>query len=128
MNILLDTHTAIWFIANDKRLPRNSRELISNPDNDCLISTATLWEMGIKYSLGKLRLQIELDKVYQIFFETGFQLLPIKPDHIVTNSNLPFHHRDPFDRIIISQAIHENYTIISGDELFSRYDVIVIWD
>lgn len=128
MNILLDTHTAIWFIANDERLPNKSKKLISNPDNGCFVSIATLWKMGIKFSLGKLKLQTELDRVFRIFFETGFQLLPIKPDHIVTNSNLAFHHRDPFDRIIISQAVHENYTIISGDAFFSRYNVIVIWD
>jgi len=102
--------------------------LIVNPENDCFVSTGTLWEMGIKYSLGKLKLKTDLDRVFQIFFETGFQLLPIKPGHIVTNSNLAFHHRDPFDRIIISQAIHENYTIISGDVIFSNYNVKVIWD
>ena len=128
MNILLDTHTAIWFIANDERLPMKSSKLIVNPENDCFISTGTLWEMGIKYSLGKLKLKTDLDRVFQIFFETGFKLLPITPDHIVTNSNLAFHHRDPFDRIIISQAIHENYTIISGDVIFSNYNVKVIWD
>lgn len=128
MNILLDTHAAIWFIADNERLPENSKLLISNPDNGCFVSSATLWEMGIKYSLGKLRLQTELDQVFQIFFETGFQLLPIQPEHIVVNSELDFHHRDPFDRFIISQAIHKNYLIISGDELFSKYGVKVIWD
>lgn len=127
MNFLLDTHTAIWFITDDDRLPEKLKTEISKPDNECFVSIATFWEMGIKFSLGKLTLHVELDRIFEIFFETGFQLLSIKPEHIIINSKLDFYHRDPFDRIIISQAIHENFTILSADELFKKYDVSVSW-
>jgi PIN domain nuclease of toxin-antitoxin system len=128
MNILLDTHTAIWFITDDQKLPGNCREEISNPGNSCFVSIASLWEMGIKYSIGKLILHTELDKIFEIFFETGFVLLPIKPEHVLVNSNLDFHHRDPFDRIIIAQAISEEFTIFSGDDSFEKYDVKLKWE
>jgi len=128
MNILLDTHAAIWFITNDQKLPVKSKALISNPENSCFVSIATLWEMGIKYSLGKLILHTELDRIFEIFSETGFLLLPIKREHVLLNSTLEYYHRDPFDRIIIAQAMYEKFTILSGDELFEKYDVKLSWE
>lgn len=128
MNLLLDTHTAIWFATDSKKLPRSAKQLIENPENHCFISIATLWEMGIKNSLGKLKLKAELNKVFELFFESGLILLPITPDHILTNTSLLFHHRDPFDRLIIAQAKREGYTIISKDREFENYDVNLVWD
>jgi len=104
MNLLLDTHTAIWFVTDSKQLPRSAKQLIENPENHCFVSIATLWEMGIKYSLGKLKLKAELNKIFELFFESGLRLMLITPEHILTNASLPFQHRDPFDRLIIAQA------------------------
>lgn len=126
MKLLLDTHTAIWFVTDSNQLPNPTKQLIENPENHCFISIATFWEMGIKYSLGKLKLKAELKKIFELFFDSGFILLPITPDHILTNASLPFHHRDPFDRLIIAQAKREGYSIISKDQEFENYDVNLI--
>lgn len=127
MNILLDTHAAIWFITDDDQLSDFSKELIKDSQNNCFISVATLWEMGIKHSLEKLKLKAELKKIFELFFDSGFTLLPITPDHILTNSALPFHHRDPFDRLIIAQAKREGYSLISKDGEFGNYNVNLLW-
>ena len=128
MNLLLDTHTAIWFVTDSNQLLKSTKQLIENPENHCFISIATLWEMGIKYSLGKLKLKAELNKIFELFFESGLILMPITPDHILTNASLPFKHRDPFDRLIIAQAKREGFTIISKDRELENYDINLIWD
>ncbi len=128
MNIIVDTHAAIWFISNNKRLPQFSKKTIEDPQNDCFISIASLWEMGIKHSLGKLKLKAELNKIFELFFESGLLMLPITPDHILTTSSLPLHHRDPFDRLIIAQTKREGYSLISKDAEFRNYEVNLIWD
>tara|TARA_R110002049_G_scaffold298454_1_gene488183 strand:- start:94 stop:489 length:396 start_codon:yes stop_codon:yes gene_type:complete len=128
MNLLLDTHTTIWFVTDNMKLPKSAKQLIENSENHCFISIATLWEMGIKYSLKKLMLKAELNKIFELFFDSVLILLPITPDHILTNTSLPFHHRDPFDRLIIAQAKREGYSIISKDREFENYDINLIWD
>jgi PIN domain nuclease of toxin-antitoxin system len=128
MHIILDTHAAIWFVTDDNKLSRFSKRTIEDPQNVCFISIATLWEMGIKYSLDKLELKAELKKIFEIFFDSGLSLLSISPDHILTYTTLPYHHRDPFDRLIIAQAKHEGLNIISKDSEFKKYDVNLIWD
>jgi PIN domain nuclease of toxin-antitoxin system len=127
MNVIVDTHAAIWFIKDDERLPKFSKMVIEDPSNTCFISIATLWEMGIKHSLGKLKLKAELKRIFELFFESGFILLPITPDHILTNAVLSFYHRDPFDRLIIAQAKREGYSVISKDAEFKKYEVNLIW-
>lgn len=121
MDLILDTHTAIWFITDDDQLPSFSKLAIQDAQNVCYVSIATLWERGIKYSLAKLELNAELKKVFELFFESGLILLPVTPDHILTNTVLPF------DRLIIAQAKHEGFTIISKDQEFEKYDVNLIW-
>jgi len=101
MNLILDTHIAIWFVTDSDQLPESAKLQIESPVNRCFVSIATLWEMGIKHSLGKLKLKTDLKKIFELFSDSGFILLPITPDHILTNSTLPFHHRDPFDRLHI---------------------------
>jgi PIN domain nuclease of toxin-antitoxin system len=128
MKLLLDAHTAIWFVTDSKQLPKSTKKRIENPDNHCFISIATLWEMGIKYSLGKLKLKAELNKIFELFFDSGLILIPITPEHILTNTILPFQHRDPFDRLIIAQAKREGYTIISKDREFENYEVNLVWN
>ena len=83
--------------------------------------------MGIKHSLGKLKLKAELKKIFELFFESGLSLMPITPNHILTNALLPFYHRDPFDRLIIAQAKREGYSVISKDHEFEKYEVNLIW-
>lgn len=128
MELLIDTHTAIWFITEDTKLPAKTKRIIEDASNRCFVSIASFWEIAIKNSLGRLNLHCDLDKIFQIIEETGFEILPITTNQILTSANLKFHHYDPFDRIIIAQAIFENMTIVSKDELFCKYDVHLLWE
>jgi len=127
MNLLLDTHVIIWFITDDKKLPRKIDELIKDENNKCFVSIASLWELGVKYSLNRLDIKSSLREIFQIIEDSGFETLPVIPEHIIVNSSLDFHHRDPFDRIIIAQAIAEKLTIVTKDELFEKYKVKLLW-
>lgn len=127
MNLLLDTHTVIWYLTDDNKLAAKAKAAIEDPENNCFISLASYWEIAIKNSLGRLRLEIELKKIFEIIEESGLELLMITPKHILQSSTLPFHHYDPFDRIIISQALTENLIIISKDSYFSAYKVPLFW-
>lgn len=127
MNILLDTHAVIWFITDDRKLPLASKKLIEDSKNNCYVSVATYWEMSIKHSLDRLNLQNPLERIFEIIEESGFELLPITSSHILTVSKLAFHHRDPFDRMIIGQAINEGMKIMSKDAQFENYSTEVIW-
>jgi len=110
MNLLLDTHAVIWFITEDDQLPVEIKELIEDTTNTCLVSIASLWEMGIKYALGKLDVKADLKKIFELIVQSGLTILPITITHILTNTTLSFHHRDPFDRLIIAQAKSEGLT------------------
>ena len=122
MRILLDTHTFIWFAEGAPELSAKARSLIEDMDNDSYVSIASLWEMSIKVCLGKLDLKIgNFDKVIDMLTENGFQILNIDFLHTLENSKLPFHHRDPFDRIILSQGIVENMNIVGIDTIFDEY-------
>jgi len=128
MRYLLDTHSLIWFLAGDERLSLNARKIIENEENIIFISIASLWEISIKSSLGKL----ELIKPFEILFpqqlqENEIEIIGIKVEHLIVLSKLPFHHRDPFDRLIIAQAMVENVAIISKDSLFALYEVQLLW-
>jgi len=124
---LLDTHTLIWFIGGNKELSKTALQSIEADDAINLVSVASLWEIAIKISLGKLELKTPFNKINGQISENGFEILPVTFDDTLTVSALPFHHRDPFDRIMIAQAITNGLTIISKDERFSSYDVKVIW-
>lgn len=128
MNVLIDTHALIWFITADDKLPSESRRVIENTSNTCLVSIASLWEMGIKTSLGKLELQISLESLFEIINQSGFTILPITPDHILTNATLNYHHRDPFDRLIIAQAKYEGIKVITKDGEYKKYNIGLIWN
>lgn len=128
MNLLVDTHAMIWFITNDGSLPLKIKSLIKDAKNKCYVSIASYWEIGIKYSLGRIYLESDLERIFQIIEESGFVLLPVTPEHILENTKLDFHHRNPFDRIIIAQAIKENLSVITKDEQFRNYPAKVIWE
>ncbi len=127
MKLLLDTHAFIWFVENDNNLPESVRNLIENIENETLISIASLWEIAIKASLNKLELKNNIESIIKNMSLNGFSILEILPEHIITVSKLPFHHRDPFDRIIIAQSLTENIKIVGRDIIFKEYNVDLIW-
>ena len=126
MNYLIDTHILIWFIEGNKQLSKQAQLLIANPTNNIYVSQASLWEMTIKISIGKLSLSISLSQLELFLSNNQFQILEIKFCHYEILKDLPFHHQDPFDRMIIAQAKAEDYLIISNDDCFKFYDVKLI--
>ena len=124
---LLDTHTLIWFIDGSKELSQMARGAIEADDTDNYVSIASLWEIAIKISLGKLELKTPFNQIGRQITENGFDILPVTFEDTLLIASLPFHHRDPFDRMMIAQAITNKLTIISKDEQFSNYSVKVLW-
>ncbi|MBX3257406.1 MAG: type II toxin-antitoxin system VapC family toxin [Chitinophagaceae bacterium] len=124
---LLDTHTLIWFINGNTTLSNKVRQAIEAHDAVNFVSIASLWEIAVKVSLGKLELKTTYSKIYDQLIDNGFELLPITFEDTLIVSGLPFVHRDPFDRLIIAQAMNNNLTILSKDQHFSSYQVPVLW-
>jgi PIN domain nuclease of toxin-antitoxin system len=128
LNVLLDTHTLMWFYTGDAALSTVARATIQDPANNVFGSPATYWEMAIKIGIGKLVLaEPFLDFVQHSIADNGFQVLPIEPRHCDAVIGLPYHHRDPFDRIMIAQAIAEGMPLLSADGVFDSYPVQRIW-
>ena len=127
MKLLLDTHTFIWYVEDDARLPETTKEIIKSEENTLLISIASLWEISIKTSLNKLTLKASIEEIVNMVMENGFELLPILPGHIIKNNLLEYYHRDPFDRMIIAQVLFEEIVIVGKDEMFDKYGVTRIW-
>jgi PIN domain nuclease of toxin-antitoxin system len=128
MDFLLDTHAVLWFITGDSKLPKKTKQIIEDVRNNCFVSIATLWEIAIKNAVGKLSLHSDLDVIFKIIDDSGFELMPITSSHILRNASLPLHHHDPFDRIIIAQSLHENLAVITRDRLFKDYNAILTWE
>lgn len=127
MNLLLDTHALIWFITLDKNLPAKTKAIIENADNRCWVSIASLWEIGIKHSLGKLNIEIGLNELFKIIEQSGFEILTINPQHTLVVASLAFHHRDPFDRMLVSQAVSDKLIIVTKDSVIKQYAVKTLW-
>jgi PIN domain nuclease of toxin-antitoxin system len=128
MNLLLDTHILIWLIDGSEKLNQTARYAIEDENNSLYLSIASLWEITIKTSLGKLELGIPLEQITTNFIlPSGFKILPIHLSHLLVLKDLPFHHRDPFDRMLISQAISESLTLVSEDRAFGDYTVKTLW-
>lgn len=125
MEYLVDTHAIIRFISNNKRLPEVIRKTIIN--NKCFASIATFWELGIKYSLKRIELKAELNEIFKIIEQSGFEILPVTQSHILASTKLEFLHNDPFDRLLIGQANTENLTLITKDEEIKKYNVLSYW-
>ena len=128
MRFLLDTHTFLWAVLDDPRLSDKVRALMLNADNELLVSPASYWEIAIKISLGKYT----LDDDFEAFMErqtvySEFTLLPISLKHAAVVASLPFHHRDPFDRLLVAQAISEGIPIVSIDRALDLYPLTRIW-
>lgn len=127
MQLLLDTHTFIWFINGDSSLPNKIIDEIKNLKNQCFISIVSIWEIAIKCKLNKLSLNADFDRILDFPDQNQIEILPISFDHIIKLNELDFYHRDPFDRIIIAQGMSENLTILTKDQNFSFYKVKALW-
>ncbi len=125
--MLIDTHVLIWLLSESEELSEKARiELESG--NKIFVSVATLWEIAIKKSIGKLKLAYSIEDIVEKCFKYKIDILPIKPEHLDYIDKLPNIHNDPFDRLIISQAVTEGLQLISKDEKIAKYDVVkVIW-
>jgi len=126
-SLLLDTHAFIWLSEDDPMLPASLRDRIEQTDN-VFVSIASFWEISIKLSLGKLALATNFNDIETKFNATRFQLLHISIKDTIKLSQLPLHHRDPFDRIIIAQSISHSLPIVSVDTAFDAYPIQRIWD
>jgi PIN domain nuclease of toxin-antitoxin system len=127
MKILLDTHALLWFLNGDRNISDRAVNEILSEENEVLISIASLWEISIKFSLGKISIDGGFKHVVNLIHGNRFHLLPITTDHVIKVASLPFLHRDPFERLIIAQAMVENITILTRDPDFAGYRVKVLW-
>jgi len=128
MNLLLDTHVLIWSTGNPERLSENVRKLLLDTNNSWVVSIASVWEIQIKYQLGKLNLSLPLPSLIETQQRVNkLRILPIELTHIYALDGLPNHHRDHFDRIVIAQAIVENIPLLSIKTVFDTYPVQKIW-
>lgn len=128
MRALLDTHSFLWFVSADSKLSSKAEGLIADGANELLLSIASVWEIAIKVSLGRLPLGAPVeDFIPEHLRRNWIDLLPIEASHTFEVSRLPFHHRDPFDRILISQARVEGIPIVSADSAFDDYAVERVW-
>ena len=128
MKLLLDTHAFLWFIGGDASLSSTARALTEDTANQPFLSIASLWEMAIKLSIGKLSLGQPFETLIPAQMSlNGIDLLSIVLPHVVKVAQLPFYHRDPFDRLLIAQAAVEQMSIISGDSAFDAYPISRLW-
>ncbi|MGA1864320.1 MAG: type II toxin-antitoxin system VapC family toxin [bacterium] len=129
MKILLDTHVFIWLVTEDPQLTEKAKKIFLDSDNDIYLSIASIWEMAIKLSIGKLCLEEPLENLLPRELKiNGIYILPIELKHVMIVAGLPFHHRDPFDRILIAQCQAENLPILSSDINFKKYEIKRIWE
>ena len=128
MKYLIDTHTLLWIVTKNPKLSDKAKAIYLNPENEILISLASIWEMAIKISIKKLSIDEPLkDFIRNHVKGNDIKILNVELSHILALENLPFFHRDPFDRLIICQSINEDVPIISADRLFDSYHVNRIW-
>ncbi|MBS4099219.1 MAG: type II toxin-antitoxin system VapC family toxin [Sulfuricella sp.] len=128
MRVLLDTHAFRWLNNEPEKCPGNVLDICQNPQTTLLLSLASVWEIQVKYQLGKLPLQVPVRELIETSqFEYGLQLLSIQPRHVYVLENLPDHHRDPFDRLLIAQALSEEIPLVTADRNISRYPLKVVW-
>jgi PIN domain nuclease of toxin-antitoxin system len=128
MHLLLDTHTLLWWLEENSSLPRSARKLIANKSNDVLVSAASAWEIATKVRLGKLPVAIDLAHDFSGYLQRErFETLAVSVEHGTRAGLLPGPHKDPFDRMLIAQALAENLVIVSNDSVFDGYGVERVW-
>jgi PIN domain nuclease of toxin-antitoxin system len=128
MRVLVDTHVFLWWVEGDRTLPAKARAALANQENECLISLVSAWELAIKASLGKLKLALPVKRyIVENVAANGFRMLDTKIAHVARVETLAAHHGDPFDRLLIAQALEEDLQVITADPIFRRYGVKRIW-
>jgi PIN domain nuclease of toxin-antitoxin system len=128
MNLLLDTHTFIWWADEPEKLSKDALDALEDENNRLFLSLVSIWEIQIKVQLGKMKLILPLkDLVESQEAANDLTILPISREHIFTLDNLPFHHKDPFDRLLIAQATVDGATIVSVDSRLAVYSVALLW-
>ena len=127
MRYLLDTHTFLWSCDDSDKLSHTARKIINSMDEQKYISVASIWEFSIKYSTGKLIFEGGLSRLYEIVLQYNLTILPIRKSYLTYLIDLPFIHRDPFDRLLIATAIADCITILTADENIHKYDAPSIW-
>ncbi|MDP2783996.1 MAG: type II toxin-antitoxin system VapC family toxin [Sulfurimicrobium sp.] len=126
MNLLLDTHVALWAITDSPKLPANVRELILAPRSTVWVSTVSVWEIAIKHSLGRGDMPLSGQDALRYFRQAGYRVLAIEPEHVVAVEGLPSHHQDPFDRLLVAQALVEPMRLVTHDATVAMYSDTVI--
>ncbi|NOU16979.1 MAG: type II toxin-antitoxin system VapC family toxin [Bacteroidales bacterium] len=127
MDLLLDTHTLIWFLNGDEKLSKKVRAAIEDSKNSKIVSIASIWEISIKISLDKFRFPKGFKRFLEIVDENGFEILPITFEHAMVISTLEFIHRDPFDRLLVAQCKSDNLVLATKDENIKQYNIKTIW-
>jgi PIN domain nuclease of toxin-antitoxin system len=128
VRLLLDTHAFLWFIAGDAQLDEHARQMIEDMGNERYLSVASIWEITIKSSLGRLTVPTPPSILIRDHaWANAIDLLPLTPEHFDTLHTLPYHHQDPFDRLLIAQAMQEEMALISRDAAFDPYSVQIEW-
>lgn len=126
MIVLLDTHVILWYQANDPKLSKEAHRTIGDSNNTCYVSIVSLWEIALKFSIGKLSLSMPLNDLFETIERAGFETLELSKAQLLRSAELPLHHRDPFDRMLIAQAKSEGMHLLTSDSQFARYDVSLL--
>jgi len=124
LRLLLDTHAALWFLSDDERLSESAKKHLADDTNRVMLSAAVVWEVAIKSSLGKLSVP---EEYVSLLLTGGAQALPVNIEHAAAVEHLPWHHRDPFDRVLVAQAAVERAALVSNDEALRPYGVELVW-
>jgi PIN domain nuclease of toxin-antitoxin system len=128
VKLLLDTHAFLWWIGDDPRLSSPARASIADPGSEVWFSVASAWELAIKAAIGRIETEAPLSRfLEEQTRQNGFRVLPVLLGHAAGVESLPDHHRDPFDRLLVAQAIAEEMTLVSGDRVLRKYGVRVLW-
>lgn len=125
MNLLLDTHVALWAITGSPRLSPSARAWLTDPDSDLWVSAASLWEIAIKHALRPAHMPISAADARGYFRESGYRFLPVEPEHVLALEGLPALHADPFDRLLVAQAQAEPMRLLTADAQVARYGEMV---
>ena len=126
MNVLLDTHVALWAITDSPKLSQKAREIIQSSKSTVWVSAASVWEIAIKYALGRGDMPVSSQEAMTYFRESGYRFLPVEAEHAAAVQDLPTHHQDPFDRMLVAQALTEPMRLITNDPLVALYSDTII--